>query len=77
MPTESDRVVVLAGGLTVRVEPILLLLDLEARGFKLWRDGADIVIEPFDRLTDADRRALKTWKSDALALIDYVPEAVQ
>jgi hypothetical protein len=70
--TGCERYVCLRGGLTVPVEPVKLLLDLERRGFHLTRDGSDIVIQPFSLLTDEDRDALRRWKPHALALLAYV-----
>ena len=77
MLKESERYVVLQGGLALPVEPVLLLLDLEARGFKLSRDGANILIQPFSKLNDEDKRHLKLWKHHVLALIDYKPSETQ
>jgi hypothetical protein len=73
MPTSaSDRYVTLRGGLTVPLEPVLLVLDLEARGLTLRRDGDDLVIQPRAQLTDTDRAKLRRWKPHVLALIDDV-----
>jgi hypothetical protein len=69
----SDRYVSLRGGLVVPVTPVLLLLDLESRGFQISRDGDDMVINPFQRLTAEDIRSLKLWKRHVLALLDYEP----
>ena len=71
------RYVMLPGGLALPIEPILLALELERRGVKLWRDGDDIVIEPFSLLSDDDKTQLKFWKRHVLALLDYRPESVQ
>ena len=49
----SDRYVCLRGGLCVPVEPLQLLLNLEARGFQLWpKDDDQIGVRPVSRLTD-------------------------
>ena len=57
---------------------LFLLLALESRGFKLSRDGEDILIQPFSKLSDDDKRSLKLWKRHVLALLDYkAPELVQ
>jgi hypothetical protein len=78
MPADSDRFVLLKGGLALPIAPVLLVLELERRGFKLERDDQDIFVSPFSKLTDDDRCNLKAWKQHVLALIDYVqPEAVQ
>lgn len=75
MQTSSDRFVVLRGGLALPLEPVTLVLDLEARGFHLGRGDDDrIVVRPFSRLTDSDRAALRRWRHHVLALIAYVPE---
>ena len=75
---DASDVITLRGGLTVHVAPLLLLLSLEERGIRVFRDGNDIVIEPWSRLTEQDKTDLRRWKSDALALLSYVaPELVQ
>jgi hypothetical protein len=79
MSIASERYVWLRGDLVVPVDPVLLLLDLEAKGFKLSRDGDDIIVSPASKLTDEDRRLLKAWRSHVLVLLDYVatPPRVQ
>ena len=69
--SDASEVVSLRDGPTVRVAAVLLLLDLEARGFQVGRDGDDIVIRPFSKLTQDDRNALSLWKPEVLALVDY------
>ena len=72
MAAPSDaRYVQLGGGLVVRLEPLLLVLELEGRGFRLSREGDDIWVRPFSKLTDEDKRELKLWKRHVLALLDY------
>lgn len=75
MSAACDRYVLLRGGLALPIEPVRLLLDLEAAGFRLSRDGDDILVRPFSRLREDDVRALKRWKAHVLALIDYVADA--
>ena len=77
MSSTSDRFVILRGGLTVPIDPLLLLLDLEARGFTVARDGDDLSVRPRAQLTDQDRARLRQWKPDVLALLDYEPPSVQ
>jgi hypothetical protein len=63
----------LAGGLTVPVETIMLALNLEERGFELRRDGEDtLVIQPHQQLTTDDCRQIRRWKRHLLALLDYL-----
>jgi hypothetical protein len=69
--TASDFVI-LRGGLSVPITPLLLLLDLEARGFRATRDGDDLV-QPGRDLTADDRTAIRRWKLHLLALLDYDP----
>jgi hypothetical protein len=64
----------LRGGLTLPITPVLAVLDLESRGFRLSRDGDDIFISPFSRLTDDDQRDLKRWKLHVLAILDAADE---
>jgi hypothetical protein len=62
----------LRGGLTVRIEAVRLLLDLEARGVRLEADGCDILIRSGSPVTEDDRQALRRFKGHILALLDYV-----
>lgn len=71
----ASSFVVLRGGLALPIEPVRLLLDLEAAGFQLSRDGDDILVRPFSRLQADDVRALKLWKAHVLALLDYEADA--
>jgi hypothetical protein len=78
MQAGSDRYVSLRGGLTIPLEPLLLALDLEARGFRLMPDGDSIVVAPFSQLTEDDQRQLRRWKLHVLALLEYrAPEVLQ
>jgi hypothetical protein len=77
MPTTCEFVT-LRSGLTVPLEPVRLLLNLESRGLTVTHDGSDLIIRPRGQLTDADREALRRWKPHVIALIDYqVPGTVQ
>jgi hypothetical protein len=72
------RYVLLPSGLALPVEPILIVGELENRGFKLTGEGDDILITPFSKLTNDDKQRLKTWKRHILALLSYESrEAVQ
>jgi hypothetical protein len=75
----DDRLVLLAGGLALPVEPILLALELEQRGLQLSREGADtLVVQPHQDLTTEDRERIRRWKHHLLALVDYrAPEVAQ
>lgn len=75
MPTPSDYVT-LKGGRALPIAPVLLLLDLERRGFTLTLQGDDIRVRPFSKLTDADLTELKRWKPHVRALIDYNADSV-
>jgi hypothetical protein len=72
----ASSYVVLKGSRATPLAPLLLLLDLERRGFRFRRDGANLVIRPFSQLTGPDVAALKLWKAHALELLDYVPPEV-
>lgn len=66
------------GGLTVPVEPYRLVLDLEARGVTLTREGEALMVGPARRVTDRDRELLIRWKFHILALISYeAPAEIQ
>jgi hypothetical protein len=75
--SNRTRYVVLRGGLALPLEPILLALELEERGFGLTRDGDVLSVQPYERLTRDDCQRIRRWKLHLLALIDYVPESVQ
>lgn len=68
----ADRYVVLRGGLVLPLTPLLLLLDLEARGVTVHRDADDLVIRPAAQLTDEDKAAIRRWKPQLRALVVYV-----
>jgi len=71
--TLSARLFVTIGrGLTVRLEAVQLLLNLESRGVKFTTDHGDIVFHaPAKAVTDEDRAALRRFKPHVLALLDY------
>jgi hypothetical protein len=70
----SDRHVCLRGGLCVPLEPLHLLLNLEARGFQLGRkDDDQIWVRPFSQLTDDDTAGLRRWRHHLRALVAYQP----
>jgi hypothetical protein len=78
LAASADRFVTLQGGMVVPVEPYLLLIDLEHRGFKfrLAEDGCPEV-GPFDRLTDQDRALLRRWADHVAMLLRYTPDDSQ
>src|SRR4051794_28994683 len=72
MSPASDRFVYLRGGLTVPVEPLQLMFDLQERGFRLQADGDNaLIVQPAQLLTGEDRRQIRRWKLHVLALLDY------
>ena len=78
MSLASERLVTLKNGPTVRVEPVELLLDLEARGFKVYTDnGHDVLVSPASKLQPDDAENLKLWRTHVLALLSYTPPEVQ
>jgi hypothetical protein len=78
MTDVSERYVSLTSGLVLPVEPCLLALDLEARGFTLTREHDDVLsVQPHQRLTPEDCVAIRRWKLHLLAIVDYVHEATQ
>lgn len=73
----TERFISLRGGLVVPVEPLMLALDLEARGFAMQPDGDDLIVEPFSQLTEEDCRQLRRWKRHVIALLAYAPRSDQ
>ena len=76
MPAASETFVALKGGLTVPVAPLLLVFQLQERGFTLSQEGDVLVIRPRRLLTDADCQAITRWKHHILALLAYEPPEV-
>ena len=76
-----DRYVQLQGGPILPAAPILLALDLEARGFRMRREPGDILdVQPHQRLTADDCAQIRRWKWHLLTIVDHrqsLPEVVQ
>lgn len=78
MAASEGGYVLLAGGLCVPLEPFLLALELEARGFTVRRDGDALIVQPHDQLTADDCRRIRRWKPHLIALLEYrAPERPQ
>jgi hypothetical protein len=77
--SNAERYVVLKGGLALPIDPILLALELEKRGFSMAKEEPDTLnVQPYQRRTADDCARIKRWKPHLLALLTYVPpEAVQ
>ena len=72
MACSEGRYVVLKGGLALPIEPILLALELEERGFMLARHGEDILsVQPHEKLTPDDCARIRRWKRHLLAVVSY------
>jgi hypothetical protein len=71
----TDALVVLRGGFSVPARAFVLLLELEARGVRVWRDGSRLIVEPAESLTDEDHQLLPALKPQLLALLDYCTRA--
>lgn len=67
----STDLVVLRGGVSVPAPAYVLLIDLEARGIRAWREGDRLLVEPADRLTPEDDQALRALKPHLLVLLAY------
>jgi hypothetical protein len=72
----ASEFITLKDGPTVPAAPLVLLLDLEARGFTLCQDGDALLIHPYERLTVSDCASIKRWRWHLLMLLDYQPPAV-
>jgi hypothetical protein len=79
MPASSEGAyVLLRGGFAVPVEPVVLLFELEDRGFTFARSGDDgLIVRPFSQLTEQDRAQIRRWKQHLLALLAYEPPAIE
>ena len=73
----SDRFVLLKGGLALPIEPILLALELEERGFTMTKEEPDTLsVQPCQRLTRDDCRRIRRWKPHLLAIVSYQPPEI-
>jgi len=69
-----DRYVQLKNGPVLPVEPCVLALELEARGFTMTRMDGDVLnVQPYRRLTAEDCAAIRRWKAHLLSIVDYQP----
>jgi hypothetical protein len=59
MSSSNPPLVVLKNGLTVPVDAVRLLWQLEDRGLYVRRDGDGLAVGPRQHLTDADRAAIR------------------
>lgn len=71
MAAASDGYVVLRGGLSLPLAPVLLALELEARGFALTLDGDALLVQPGSKLTQEDAARIRRWKRHLLAVLTY------
>jgi hypothetical protein len=72
MAVSDVRYVTLKGGPTLPVEPILLALELEQRGFRMTREDGDVLnVQPHERLTAEDCQRIRRWKTHIITLLDY------
>jgi hypothetical protein len=70
----SDGYLCLRGGLWVPIAPVVLLLDLERRGFQVeLKDDDQVSVRPFSKLTDDDKASLRRWRRHVRALLAYQP----
>ena len=73
----GSEYVCLRGGFMVPLEPMLLLFELEDRGFKLTQDGDSLIVRPHSQLTRVDYDRVRRWKAHLLALVNYQPPQIQ
>jgi hypothetical protein len=59
-------------GPTVPDAAFVLSIDLEARGFRLYRDGSVLRVTQGEKLTAEDRAAILKYKLHLLSIVDYV-----
>lgn len=66
----------LRGGLIVRVDAILLALDLEAKGHALTAKDGALLVSQGSTLTGEEKRLVKELRRHLLALAAYEPPEV-
>lgn len=69
--SEAVAAITLRGGLIAPLPALMLLWNLETRGFDLRRAGDKLRVHPLDQLTAEDSAAIRQWRSELLALVDY------
>jgi hypothetical protein len=69
MNASKAPLVVLSNGLSVPVDALRLLWQLEDRGLCIRVDGDGLAIGPRERLTDEDRALIRRWRDDLLAVV--------
>lgn len=74
--SELQNLVTLKSGLTVPIDALRLLWQLEDRGLSIRSDGDGLAVGPRDLLSDADRDLIRQHRDDLCALVRYC-EAVQ
>jgi hypothetical protein len=71
----EDELVVLRDGFSARLAPYLLVIKLEAEGFRLVLDGDDhLDVLSGGALHPADVDALRRYRADVIRLLRYVPD---
>jgi hypothetical protein len=68
--------VTLTPGLTVSLDALKLLWDLEARNCIIRLDGGQLLIGPRTILTDGDRAGIRQHRDELIALVRHC-EAIQ
>jgi hypothetical protein len=76
MSTSDAPLIVLTNGMSVPVDALRLLWQLEDRGLSIRRNGDGLAVGPRDYLTDDDRHAIRRHR-DALCALVAACEVVQ
>lgn len=68
----SSSIVVLKGGLTVRLHALKLAWPLEDRGLQLRPSGdGGLIVVPKAKIMDEDRVEIRKWKAHLVAPVTY------
>lgn len=60
--------------MVVPADALLVLLDIERAGHRIWEDGTDVLVEPRGGPVDPDMLArLRRWKPHVRMLLNYTP----
>jgi hypothetical protein len=65
----GGRYVMLPGGFSLPIEPLLFALELQARGVRFWRNGH--YLEYRGAIGAGDVQRLRRWKWHLLAIVDH------
>lgn len=77
----EPQFVTLKSGMSVPLEPVLLALDLERRGFEIRTTGSvengddELFIKPIRNLTTPEREQVRRWRDSIIVIVNAEHDA--